>query len=386
MNKNSFAKEVNKLSLTRNDDYLFTTGNEKIDKAFGLGHEVLYGNPSMGAQINFGALVYLSGLFGGNISSFTATPFGFIYQMNFEDKNGVYVVSENEFKSTENNFLGFNVEDLKLRIEEFKKSNKLDENEQFFCDFVIRRLDESNEKPMNYVLRNVSLLIKENPGIFKRFEKNLRNARNSFVSTNNENCEKNNLQLIEMMYDSHIKNFNEEYLLNKQLSAYLTNYYVYQNKDLDSVLDCLDISEDEKNIVQNVLNKLSQNEEDYIMANEIKKWIIDGYYAHRGYCQDKEPVKKNKNIIHERAMDKDSKFRRIFKQDLKKILNMCSTDYTADRVYDVISIYSDSSIDTLESGKALDKVLDSVEVVEDNNKYKTIARRSFNRNINIDEK
>lgn len=385
MNKNSFAKSICELTLNRDKNYLLTTGDVNVDKAFGLSHEVLYGNPSIDTQINFGALVYLSGLFGGKVVNFTATPFGFLYEMDFNGNQGLHVVAENELKSTENNFLGFNVDDLIQNIQYYKILNNLNENETYFCDYVTRRLKESDSKTMTDILKSVSLLIKENPNIFKSFRKNLREARDSFRSVNKNNCEINELMLFDILYASHDRNVTEEYLLNRELSTYLKAFNSYDKKELNIALELLDISKEDKNKALNLLNKLKNNDDEYIMAKEVLGWIMDGYFTHRGYNRDGENVAKDRAVITKRAIDKNSKYKKIFGQDLKKILNMCTTDYTADRVYDVVAIYADSSINDIENGTALTKVIDAVETVDDNKELNYMARKSFYHNITTEK-
>ena len=118
---------LNKITK-RDENYNYVTGDSGVDKMLSLDNGVIWGNPSSNAQINFAALVYLSGLFGGKCVNFTVIPFGFLYEMDFNDERGLHLIAENEKKATNSNFLGFNLENLICQIKNFKNENDLNEN------------------------------------------------------------------------------------------------------------------------------------------------------------------------------------------------------------------------------------------------------------------
>jgi len=377
MSKNSFASIIKNLKITRDSELNFTTGDKSIDKTLSLDNSVIYGNPESNAQINFAGMLYMAGLFGGKCTGFTAIPFGFLCELEFEKTRGLFVISENEPLATTNNFHGYNIENLIKYVSDYKDNQSLNDEESYFCDFVQRQLMDANKNSMIKIMQNIATLLKSNPGLFEKFENNLEEAIEAFDMVNSNNCNYNREALRSIILKLHIENLNEESALNRILKAQMENLNIEDRLELIDVLKSDVLSDSDVKKVNNVLSLIEENVNNYVDEEKVLNWIISGYLTHYGRDRNGEKIKKNRNIIHDRAKDKSSHERTVFGKDLIKILNSCSTDYVADRVKNVVELYHNSLINELEVSSIVDSIYKLVETKYNNKTEKEAARKSF---------
>lgn len=367
------------LKLERNSDHYLTTGDKEVDHLYGLDNATFYGNIESNAQANFAALVYLNGLFGGKCTHFTACPVGFLYEMDYNGERGCYIASEADLNVEGNNALRFAIDELISQIKNYMKSNELTEDEIAFCNDLIADLESCDGVSLLKIVQNVSAVVNSNDKL-GRFKGNAEEAKVVFDKTNQTNCDENHIIFHYLILKREDELYSiithEKEILRRNLEALGIN----PNLSIDQIKKELEkVDEKDREIVLKSIEKIFFLE-NYSLMNfdELMTWVGTGYLMHRGFDREGKPIiNKDRNILNSRA-EAGSEVEEVFGEDTKTILNICVTDYLADRVYDVIDVCSKNTQKHQESNEFERQVNEITETVDNNRYSKNQARRKIN--------
>lgn len=333
---NSFAVQLKNKSLIRGEDYRYTTGDEQTDHLLGLDNKTGFGNPESSSQLAFAGIVYLNGLFGRNCTSFTAVPFGFLCELGNEQQSGCYLVAEGETRAKEGNFLDFLIDDLINYILEYKNNNKLTKLEKSFCDFVISKLQTCSEVDFIEVVQLISANLNKTEGL-DSFKQNSERSKKIYDDANQKNCDDNHIIFKNIIGDRNGRYEAEKQNCDKVREAQLKNLGIDPSLSNDEVRKKLKGCKlIDKINVERTLSKQESLEGKVITYDKMMSWVLDGYYTHRGYDPNGNQLIMDRGILNKRLAK--SNVEKLLGSNFAEVLNICTTDYVADRVADVINL------------------------------------------------
>lgn len=269
-----FYEELREKRLRRNEQSFYTLGNSNLDRLFCINDRLTL-TPNPFHIANFAAINYFYGLFGINVDSFTSVPSGFIAS---------YVNGESQ---------------------------------EFYGTFWL--------SDTLYVLSNIIKLCEEK--IFLGENKEVYEYIRTILKNNDMSLLEKGLMANNYLKQNNISIFDDQIAKSKEAFHEVNN----QN--------CADNHKILKDIVSN-------NKEKY--EEVLNTFILPGYLQYRGYDRENNPLKQEGQILNEfdrivtlinmLGYDKLPYYEQRDKLlNIISVLNMCSTDYSADIVENLIS-------------------------------------------------
>jgi len=333
---------IKDLKLDRDENYEYTLGDSLADSTLGINNrEVL--TPDQNAIALFAATNYLFGVLGINVSTFTAVPAGFVASYTEDDEHyGTFLVCEQSIAAELASFCENKIRKFNNLIQDANKKNiSGDELAELFKKYKLSK--EKNElynilKPIFdrqdiTVLEKallVSDLVKEMEN--DRINSNIESAKGSFDFANNKkNCPINDLIVCKIIAEETLPDNADSQLKEMLISD--------TNKIGDAITHGAKVEE-------SIMTYLAKNprDETYIellrecvrLHHEIMDvYILPGYSTYMGKVPDQQNsqilngfqhIMRLKDILGYDKIDFDKKDKMV------KILNICSTDYSADAV------------------------------------------------------
>lgn len=335
-----FFKELQECELKRDNQGIYRLeyrGYKKDDlnHLFGLSTATL--TPDKESIINFAAITYLYGLLGINIETFTAIPAGFI---------GSYNTAKDVHYGT------FLSDPYYVTKEIIETCNRLlDSGEElndggFFAN-VLAILKNEEKSFLDKVLE-ISALAKP-----REFEEKLETAIKQFSDVNDKNCALNHKILEDIVTDS-----------NETLSALSKiNEEAGRGKSVDSIIEELVAARKPKSLIEKIIylfktKKYKKEMDEFVKKTRDTKGLYDlilnsfildsGYYVYRGRDRKQDGAVLNSTQRAELLMGylksaNPLKSEEELHADLVDILNMCSTDYAADIVLEVMKAIKENN-------------------------------------------
>ena len=424
MTQNSFAQTLKSLKLSRDENHFFTTGNAEIDHALSLDNQTLYGNPESDVQQNFAAIVYLNGLFENTCTHFTAIPFGFLYEIDHEGTKSCYVSVEAESKPTSGSFIKFALDNLSEQIDTYKQTKNLSKEEIEFCDYVLYQIKNSKNLPLTAIVQNISAAL-NNSTTLNKFKQNSNQSKQIFNQTNQSNCNENRytlnliienrdevcrellgfeliklqsyidalgiklgFDLAELQEPLYVKfddfgnktqeqrNADEK----SQTAAYITKMQEKFESLQNSINTVVSLQPEDKAQLEKTIERIKSLQLGNMNQNSLMSWIISGYLSHKGFDRQGNSIEQNRNIINERGSF-ESYVEKIYGAKTKQILNSCATDYIADRVYDIISLYDTNTSYSHEQSNFESQMQACSKTDAQNRYHKNKARRAISSRV-----
>lgn len=364
---NKFFERLNNRVLKRGANGLYTLGDSELDKAFGLSQEIATLTPNKEAIESFASASFLYGLMGYKPTDYTAIPAGFLATYVSGDKHVTLFISSDKNAYYKEQIFNMFEESTK------DKSYSNDEHNLFH---TAKNLIASADMPLKEVCLNVGNEINTIYKI-KSAADNIQTVINEFDSNiegtvNYNNCENNHLLGAKVCCEYYFGVRYDDATADVQKQAWgifnaikdnwiIPRYFTYVGHDRNNVA----INQDAQ-----ILNK----KEHLIEFLELEKQIIKEF--------DVDKVRED-NMTGERLSSKNFM--------LSILYNMCSTDYTADAVHDVIAIMKDvgveksSLVGALRKNavdEAIEKALGEIDKLvpetPDNISRKDIARSNIN--------
>lgn len=342
--------ELRNYTLTRNNQgvYVLKKGNDEtsLNKIFGLSTITL--TPDEHQINNFAAMCYLYGLFGINVSAFTAVPAGFIATFSKDNNEYGTFFTDPYYVS----------QDIMRLCEEQTKEEPQNSN---FYKMVATILEDSKLSLLERSLMISSFI--QQTDIKKREEE----AIKQFNVVNQQNCDDNHLVLEDIVS------------LNKDLLADLNqvNKSETPNETIIELVNKREFSSESDK--DEYLEQLKGAKETFNKV--LSEFILDsGYFVYRGRNKEQDGTVLNKqdraailrNILKSNNPNKNDD---DISADIIDIYNMCSTDYSADIVYDVLVKISENNKQQVNS---------EVPKAENNKEEKNLFRHNNSDLINID--
>ena len=344
----------------------YSLGREDFDHLFGI-NDVMALTPNQENIAKLSDLTYLLGLLDINIKSFTAVAAGFLATYSSNDD---YNKNYNGENYTSTFLISSNEEDIKKEIvKECRKkikSNALNINNEIF--YRIIELIEDGFSLSNVVF--YTNLFIDTYGYVNIKDKHTK-ALAEFDRVNQQNCNDNHYILCKII-------FNEEKLANE----------LNEIKDLTNDKE---ISERIHEFAKN--NNLSRYDEIMYskrMLSGIKlyrkilhKFILPGYLTYRGRDRDNNIIPQDSMILNDSnrikslidLLNNNGNSYEVLKS-ITLILNICSTDYTADMAYSYLT--GISSFTEAKDNSEIQTLLDNtIPKTENNIQDKENTRKLF---------
>ncbi len=308
---------------------------DDLNHLFGLSTATL--TPDKESIINFAAITYLFGLLGINIETFTAIPTGFIGSYN--TAKGVHYGT---FLSYPYYVTKEIMETCNCLLDSCEELN----DGGFFAN-VIAILKNEEKSFLDKVLE-ISVLAKP-----REFEEKLARAIKQFSDENDKNCVLNHKILEDIVTDS-----------NETLSALSKiNEETGRGKSVDSIIEELVAARKPKILIEKIIylfrtKKYKKEMDEFVKKTRDTKGLYDfilnsfildsGYYVYRGRDRKQDGAVLNSIQRAELLMGylksaNPLKSEEELYADLVDILNMCSTDYAADIVLEVMKAIKENN-------------------------------------------
>lgn len=334
----NMLNELRKCELVRNERHILTLkGREDLDRLFGFDVATL--TPNKDQICYFAAICYLFGLFGINVSSFSAIPLGFVASFK---KNG-------EFFGT---FLSEPTYVSRIILGLCIKTKNIEPSNAAFFDSVLGIMSDNETSLIDKCIKIRNLNKNE---IIKNRTKE---ALEQFDKVNLQNCKDNGIIIekivsgsSEIAEDLHAINAYEE-AEKKKLKEKGETKNVKIPLD-DKILELVgnrrfDSEEDRLNYLQCLKNTKAVHDELFY------GYILDsGYYVYVGRNRN-----QNGKVLND--ITRISLLRKLLQSinpqkdhsdintDIIDILNLCSTDYSADVVYAVFDRIANGKAQSME--------------------------------------
>ena len=268
-----FFEDLKKKRLRRNDGHFYTLDDPTLDRLFCINTELTL-TPNPIHIENFAASNYLYSLFGMKIDAFTAVAAGFVasYVKNNE---------ENDFYGTF--FLSDTLYVLNDIIKLCEEKINSEENKEVYVH--IKEVLQNKDTSLLEKSILISSYLKQNN--ITMFDKNINDSFNSYKAVNDQNCKDNHL--------------------------ILEDFTDHEGPMFHTILD---------------------------------EYIIPGYFSYMGHDRERNPLPQMPQILNE--YDRINLLMKLLKYDelpsrertsklsnIVSVLNMCSTDYTADVVQEL---------------------------------------------------
>lgn len=352
-----FFDELKECKLER-QDCLYSLGRDDFDHLFGI-NDVMTLTPDDKCVKALADITFLFGVLGINIESFTAVASGYLASYSGDGYEATFIVNGYEDYVKE--------EILKICNEIIEEDSSYTPLYVFITNLI------NNGYSLSYIALATSSFI--NGFSLRKVKDQTVKAMEQFNNVNQQNCHDNHFILCKIFFS------NEEYA-----------------KDLNELKDISDLGEVASKIHMIAKEKYSfteEEEEEYknkmyealrlydIVLND---FILPGYLTYRGRDRDNNKIEQDSKIINDQhridslitlLKSKQDIFNYDIIPSIIQILNMCSTDYTADMAYDYmsgISSFKNSVID--------DDVLESMKkyipTTENNSEEKKETRKLYN--------
>ena len=280
-------ERIYNMELNRDDEYLYTLGDDNLDQLWNLRSKSPVFTPSKQQIDDFAAFTYLFGLCGFVPYNFTAIPVGYIATFKNGDEAKTIIIDNGPVAR-------FYREKLHELVKEKLEDESLSEEERTLFSELDRML--GNEEMS---LLDVCLYINSIRGdaLDERINDSMFEFSNHPDSLNSRNCDDNHKVLENICCD----------LLG----------YDYKS------------ATEEQRKEAKALSKVI-----------LDTWILPGYFTYVGHNRTGDAVYNDVDVLTNLA--KLESLRKDLKsnENIAKVLNMCSTDYTADVVYDILKVIS----------------------------------------------
>lgn len=277
--------------LKRKPSNLYTLGDKKTDKLWGLDQNIPTFTPEKKIIDDFASMSYLYGLLGYTASNYTAIPAGYLVTYKKGSKVATIIISP-----------GTKSENISKFVEEinaYQESETLTETERDFFTSLAKTIKTKNVRLLDVCLAANARLEKES-GLTDLKEKREKAKApfdsNDKNSVNSQNCDNNHILLERVCRD-------------------ILGYPV----------------EDEEVTEE-------QRKEAYDLSRQIlSERIIPSYLTYVGKARDNTPIPRDNQVLTKKEM-----IMKIFdivktSRKLSMALTMCATDYTADVVCAIIN-------------------------------------------------
>ena len=352
-----FFDELRAEKLERKDGK-YTLGRDDYDHLFGI-NDVMTLTPNEKSVASLANVTFLFGVLGININSFTAVASGYLASFNGDGYEATFIINEYE------DYIKKEMIKLcKIKIEEDTEYTPL-------YNYIISLIKEN--LPLSEIALNTSSYINRF-GLREEKIKTL-NAIDQFNKINQQNFSDNHMILCKIIFR------NEEYA-----------------KDLNELKEISDIDEvNEKiyNYAKEKYNFSDKEEKEYINKMlEARRlydiimhdFILPGYLSYRGRDRNNKRIIQDSQIINDEQRltslmvllkSKKDIFGYYILPSVIQILNMCSTDYTADMAYDYMN--GISSFRASEINDTVEKMMDDyIPRTFNNEEEKKEVRNRFN--------
>ena len=359
MNSNYFD-ELKQLQLLRNKEGYYTLNDSNIDYFFGI-NDFLTLTPDQYHMALFAASNYFFGIFGINVSSFVAVSAGYLASyLKDEQFYGTFFTNEyylnNEFK--------------KLCDEKINNNDHIQ-----FYSYVKEVL--SKDIPLMEKALMVSTYLKNNNLL--DIKSNINTSLQHYDLVNQKNCNDNHFLICKVIFgddESKARDLNaikdlkdEELMENIQKLISLKIFKTDDDKDM---------------YVTNL------QEGRYKYRQILYDFILPGYLTYRGTDREGNRIEQKSQILNE--TDRIQKLKNILGYDILDysdrknlfinvicILNMCSTDYSADMVYNVMCAINEYCYQGENYDKSVETIIaDNIPLTPNNWEQKEIARKVRN--------
>ena len=283
-----FFEELKKLELRRKENMFYTLGDDGLDKLFDLKQSTAVFAPEDKVVKKFAAVSYLFGLAGYVASNFTAIPMGYLVTYKKGNESQTVVIS-GDFEY----YREILIDNLREKLND---QSLTEEEKEIFSQGISALEDNTRSLEDICLVLNSEIQKLQQP---TSLTQDLENAKYPFSSApdslNLTNCNNNHVILGAVCKD----------LLGSQASE-----------------------NDVKELYDNILNN----------------WILNnGYFTYLGHDRTGAPKPQDGQILNNR--ERMEELFKILSTKLKDptararvcpVINMCSTDYTADIVYAVM--------------------------------------------------
>ncbi len=292
-----FFKDINNRELTRTNTGFYSLGSTELDRVFGLDQNSIYFIPNSENVECFASITYLYGLMGYTVTNFTAISTGYVATYKKDDDISTLIISNNHEYCREQLF-DFAKAQLQTEL-----SAQQQQVFKYIADSVV------NPKiSLVDICLGCNGLATSDVVLHARLEQAMYPFSGDPESLNSQNC-----------------NNNHELLTKLCCSLLGIDYFNATTEQLDQA----------KQMQQKILD-------DYIKPS---------YLTYRGTDRQNNPIPQNSQILQSEQLltsltDYLLQGKNIdvaTRRRLGIVLNMCSTDFTADMVYNALDIMSHSN-------------------------------------------
>ena len=360
---NKFFSNIKNKRLRRNEYGIYTLDDEGLDRTLGLDDRSFTLTPNKEQITTFAAMTYLFGLFGMSIESFTAIPFGYIATY----KNGgtfitfAPVIGEELVNLCNAEIEKLNEEKDKKLIELYRKILEIikDSNLTLLQKSIMISGLKSDEVKLPHSLNELNFVETEG----KDKGKITSVALHDFKQANGENCDTNDSLLCKILagYTREKEALGIMDDWSKMLAEDLTAIMKEGSDGIESRIDELTdkhkfASEEEKIRYSQMLYSRKK------LYDEIMQgYILSGYHTYMGRDERGKKILQDGEILNKptqidnigQKIQETEKNKYLHHLYLRHVLNLCSTDYSADVVLSLLK-----SITTYYQGRSeLDNVV-----------------------------
>ena len=388
--KEIFSKIKNK-RLRRNEYGLYTLDDSDLDRMLGLDDKVFTLTPNKEHITTFAAMTYLFGLFGMSIESFTAIPLGYIATYK---NGGTFITFEPVIEEELVNLCEAEIGRLKKK----KEKDELNETDEKLIELYNEILDIIKDTSLSLFKKSIMISGLKSDEIklphnlneldqLDEEEKITSVVLEDFKSANKNNCNKN---------DSLLCNILAGYTKEKQDLGIMDDWSKMLADDLISIMKTK--RDGIGTILSELVNKhefesKEEKERYFQMLCSRKKlydeimygYILSGYHTYIGLDERRKRILQDGEILNKKdQIDKigqkvgeTEENSYIYHLYLRHILNLCSTDYSAD----VVSMLLRSITTYFKGRSEIDNVVyrfeKEIPKAPRNDKDKTITRDSY---------
>ena len=365
--------ELKGKKLRRNERSEYTLGDQLLDHTIGINDSLVL-TPDEEQIALFAASNFLFGIFGINVTAFTAIPSGFIASYSKDGTNfGTFIDYEPVITYT-----------LLQLCEEYKKRQP--DKASFYEELGVILSDSSS-------LIKKAIIAKDciNRHQIEQIPENIGMAREIFRRVNDNNCDENSKVIIGIMTDYDPRLTEDIFAVDSVASAQKVRPDEY-----DIIAQVMIERRVRKRNIEDERERASYKE---TLTEETKRFhsilhlnILPLYHVYIGKDKDKNPIEQDSQILNKSDLierliqllninQDDIKERLKGLKDISKILNICSTDYSADMVlatFDKINEITDS-VTKENVQEFVDNIISStIPRTPDNKEQKSEARNDIN--------
>lgn len=312
---NSFLEKLNKCELKRGQSYFYTLGTAELDRLWSLDQNSLYLIPDDKDVEAFAATSYLYGLMGYTASNYTAVPTGFLVSYKNNDDVATIVVHHS---------FEYYREQLATLAKHQLTNPSLSVTDREIFEYIATNVQNANKSLTDIAIGCNILLTKNASQLRDRIQDALFPFSGDPHSLNSQNCDNNHVLITKIC-----------------CSLQGVNYDNASREQLEKA------------------NKLQQE--------ILSEYILPAYLTYRGTDRNNNPIPQDGRILQseqhlkelvDRLEQLDHPLDPATYRRMCIILNMCSTDYTADMVYAALNIMSHCT-NVEQTKEAIEKVVPS---------------------------